>query len=215
MENAGPFMIALTALLAVPAFIFWAGGKASAKARRNGEALAARLGLGFEPKRPALGWFHAPPRGSGTIRGKSVEFYTYSTGSGKARTQWAAITVKPTAAGQLSFKLSRQNFATRVSELFGAKEIQVGDAGFDQRWFVQTNQPDFFRAALLPELRAKLDVLEAQGLTGDLMLKDGVVQYRERGSFYDEALCVRIAAMAEVGCDFADIAEVWAEHPSA
>lgn len=197
------------------AFVVWSGGKASAKAQRNGQALASRLGLVFEAGQPALGWFYPPPRATGTIRGKSAEFFTYSTGTEKSRTRWAAIAIKPRAAGQLAFQLSRQRMTTRMTELFGAKDIQVGDAAFDQRWFVQTNQPEFFRAALLPELRVKLDALAIQGFKGDLLLKEGVVQYREHGGFYDDAQCARMATVVEVACDFADIAEVWADHHSA
>lgn len=211
MDNAAPVLIVLAMGGAITAFVIWAGGRATAKARRNGEALASRLGLVLEPGQPKLGWFHPAPRGRGVIRGKRVEFFTYSTGSGKSRVQWAAITIAPADAGGLTFGIDRQGLLTKLGELFGMKEIQVGDPAFDAKWFVQTNQPDFFRAAFLPELRAKLTALADQGLLrGALALKDGVVKYKERGSFYDEAQCARIAGVVDLACDLADVAEVWA-----
>lgn len=193
------------------AFIFWAGGRATAKAWRNGQALAARLGLAMEPAQPKLGRFYPPPQGQGVIRGKRVTFLSYSTGSGKSRVQWAAIRIAPPGAGGLTFAISRQGLLTRLGELFGMKEIEVGDPAFDAKWFLQTNQPEFFRAAFLPELRAKLTSLADQRqLRGEITLKDGIVEYRERGNFHDEALCGRIAGVVELACDLADIAEVWA-----
>lgn len=192
-------------------FIFWAGGRATAKAWRNGQALAARLGLAMEPALPKLGRFYPTPQGQGVIRGKRVTFLSYSTGSGKSRVQWAALRIMPPGAGGLTFAIDRQGLLTRISELFGVKEIEVGDPAFDAKWFLRTNQPEFFRAALLPELRAKLTALADQGLLrGGFTLKDGIVEYRERGNFYDEAQCGRIAGVAELACDLADIAEVWA-----
>jgi len=97
-------------------------------------------------------------------------------------------------------------------EMFGASEIQVGDADFDRRWFIQTNQPDFLRAALLPELRAKIFTLAAEPSASrlKLMLEDGRVRYAEQGSFASARVAGRIGQAAEVVADLADVAEVFA-----
>ncbi|GAB1489752.1 hypothetical protein MASR2M8_22060 [Opitutaceae bacterium] len=211
MDNAAPVLIALMIGGTITAFILWAGARSTAKSRRNGEALAARLGLTLEPGKPKLGLFHPAPRASGVIRGKRVAFFTFATGSGKSRVVWAAITIIPPNAGGLTFNIDRQGLLTKLIELFGMKEIQIGDPDFDAKWFIQTNQPDFFRAAFLPELRTKLTELSNRGrLRGAITLKDGVVMYRERGSFYNEAQCDRMAGVVDLACDLADVAEVWA-----
>lgn len=212
MDNLGPLLIVLTLAAGIPVLIAWAAARASAKAWRNGQALADRLGLTLEPAQPKFGRFYPSPRASGIIRGKRAAFFSFATGSGKSRVTWAAITIAPADAGGLTFAIDRQGILTRLGELFGAKEIQVGEPAFDAAWFIQTNQPDFFRAAFLPELQAKLTALHAQGqLRGGLVLKDGVVMYKEQGTFHQEAQCARLAGVVELACDLADVAEVWAK----
>lgn len=212
MDNLGPVLIVLTLAGGIPVLIAWASARASATAWRNGQALAERLGLTLEPAQPKFGRFYPSPKATGTIRGKRVAFFSFATGSGKSRVTWAAIAITPAAAGGLTFAIDRQGILTRLGELFGAKEIQVGDPAFDAAWFVQTNQPDFFRAAFLPELRAKLTALHDLGqLRGGLVLKDGVVMYKEQGAFHNQAQCARLAGVVELACDLADVAEVWAK----
>jgi len=215
MENVAILLLMAAIGLGFVGFLLWLGAKSSQKVWRNGQRLAETLGLTPAHGVPTGQWFYPAPRAAGTIRGKRVELFTYTTGSGKSRRHWAAISAAPRAAGGLTLSLARQGFATRVLELFGAKEVQVVDPAFDQRWFIRTNQPEFVRAALLPELRMKLAALDAtHALRGSFELKDGVVKYAEEGGFYDDARCTRFAAVADVVCDFADIAEVWAQQPS-
>lgn len=213
METLPFGLLAILAGLGLVALGVWGSARASVKARSNGRQLAERLGLTLDPGEPLWGLFHPPPRARGVIRGKQVTIFTYTTGSGKSRVQWAAITIAPSGTGGLTFEIDRQGLLTKLAELFGSKEIQLGDPAFDARWFVRTNQPEFFRAAFLPELRAKLTALDAQGLLkGGISLREGVVKYKEQGSFHRQAVCERIAAVAEVACDFADVAEVWASR---
>jgi hypothetical protein len=185
----------------------WLAAKASAQTRENVRGLAGRLGLTLEPVQPVLGFFYPSPQASGRIRGKAVRLYTYTTGSGKSRHTWSAVAATPAVDGGLTFALSRQGFGTKLLELFGAKEITVGNAAFDGAWFVQTNEPDYFRAALLPELQEKFRPLQ-----GACKLEKGVVTYVEQGAFAGEERCQRFARAAEIVCDLADIAEVYAGY---
>lgn len=209
-----PFLF-LGGFVAVFVIIVWQSGKASGVTRANAQALAERLGLELQPAKPTLGRFYPPPRAQGTVRGKRVELFAYSTGSGKSRKTWAAIGVTPTLPGGLKFTFTRQGLGSRVLSLFGAKEIEVGNRAFDERWFIQTNQPEFLRAALLPELQQKLMDLDRTKLPGSIRLEDGVVKYAEQGSFYSRETCDRVGAMLDVLCDLADIAEVWAQSRQA
>jgi hypothetical protein len=150
-------------------------------------------------------------RAEGTYRGKRVEVYSFSTGSGKSRQLWAAISAAPKADGGLNFAFRRQGFGTRVMEMFGAREIQLGDLDFDRLWFVQTNQPDFLRAALLPEIRARISAFAEKGVRGpQIEVESGAVRYAEIGSFSSGRLAERVARAADVVCDLADIMEVFA-----
>ncbi len=185
-----------------------AAKKSSANLRRVAES----LGLSADADNP--GFFQGEPHATGTVRGKQVVMGTYSTGSGKSRTHWCFISAYPGRDGGLSFSLRRQGFGTRVMEVFGWKEIQVGDPAFDARWFVQTNQPDFFRAALVPEIRTRIDELSnaSRVRDGHLQLEKGAVRYAEQGSFSNDAIAERVGRAAEVVLDLADLAEVYASE---
>lgn len=167
-------------------------------------ATASRLGFEFVP---AKGW-RGSARVTGGLHGKQIEFFNYSTGSGKSRKYWSAVSAAAPARGTLTFSLCRRNFGTKLRSFFGAKSIRVGDAAFDDRWFVQTNQPDFLRAALIPELRQALDAAFARGLKGGMFkLEAGVVRYAEQGSFNEER-CRRYEALLPLMCDLAGVAGV-------
>jgi len=174
------------------------------KARAFQADMAARLGLDFIP---AKGWTGSA-RVTGDLHGKQIEFFNYSTGSGKTRKYWSAVSAAAPARGTLTFSLCRRNLGTKLRSFFGAKSIRVGDAAFDARWFVQTNQPDFLRAALIPELRQALDAAFARGLKGGTFkLEAGVVRYAEQGSFNEER-CRRYEALLPLMCDLAGVAGV-------
>ncbi len=206
-----PYLMILI-IVATLVIVFWAAAQASKRASENIRELAAMLGLQADIRPPALGLFYTDPRAAGQWRGKAMEIYTYTTGSGKSRMQWCAVAAALRADGGLRFTLQPQGFGTKVMEMFGASEIQVGDADFDRRWFIQTNQPDFLRAALLPELRAKIFTLAAEPSASrlKLMLEDGRVRYAEQGSFASARVAGRIGQAAEVVADLADVAEVFA-----
>ena len=186
------------------------------RAAENVRQPAGLLGLQFEDKPPVLGVFYSGARAAGQLRGKRVELFPFSTGSGKSRVQWCAVSATLTVPGRLTFHLRRQGFSTKVMELFGAKEIEVGDAEFDRAWFIQTNQPAFLREALLPELREKITALmresgaSARGM--EFKLDGNTVRYAEIGTFSDPARCQRCGRAAEIVCDLADVAEVFAEQ---
>lgn len=201
-----PALIAV-GFLAFVGLALWLGAKASARARELVGQLAGRLGLELEAAQPTLGVFYPSPRANGRIRGKAVALYNYTTGSGKNRTTWSAISVTPAADGGLTFGFGRQGLGTKLQELFGAREIVVGSPEFDAAWFVQTNAPDFLRSALLPELLEKF-----REFRGAFKLERGQVTYVEMGQFDSEERCRRFENAVSLACDLADIAEVYARH---
>jgi len=190
--------------------VFAAGIYFSIKAHRNMvarmSAFAERLGfvLVQGARKTDL------PRITGVVRGKQVEFYNYVTGSGKSRTNWVAVSVTPVVGVTLTFRITRQGFLSKLQALFGAKEITVGDKAFDGRWYIETNKPDFFRAALLPEVRLKIDAASLAArkhVNVEFKLAEGRVRYAEVGGFSDETLA-RYEALLPLLCDLADVAEV-------
>ena len=206
-----------------PRLAFWAvaatvGGLLSwwalVQSRRtavNLTALAQRLGLEyFEAKK--AGWA-SNQIVTGRRDGRDVTFHTFTTGSGKSRKTWRAVSVRPRVIGGLLFHFQPQGLGTKLQELFGTGEITVGDAPFDAAWFIQTNEPDFLPAALVPEVRAKLMAAHASAESGgNFKLEQAAVQYAERGTFADAHDCARFEQLLPVLHDLADIAEVSAER---
>jgi hypothetical protein len=210
-----PFLV-IGFFVAMIALVGWVTARQSKLAAANVRQLAATLGLQVEEKPPALGLFFQAARAAGQLRGKRVELFTYATGSGKSRAQWCAVSAALATGGGLTFHLQRQGISSRLMELFGAREIQVGDAEFDAAWFIQTNQPEYFREALLPELRVKINALVrelgARSPGMEFKLDQGVVRYAEMGSFASGEICQRCQRAAEIVCDFADLAEVFTDQ---
>jgi hypothetical protein len=206
-------------IVGVVGFTFWGAAQQGKRATENVRQMAATLGLQFVEKPPTLGMFYTDARAAGQMRGKRVEVFPFATGSGKSRIQWSAVSAAVPVSTALTFHLRRQGFSTKFLELFGAKEIQVGDAEFDRAWFIQTNQPDYFGGALLPELRAKINSLvrelgtQARGM--EFKLEQNGVRYAEIGSFSNGDCCKRCLRAADIVCDLADVAEVFAEQQKA
>ncbi len=184
----------------------------SVRSHRRGLAnlagLAERLGMQVVRGKRVLGL--EQHRIEGRWLGRQVRFWTYSTGTGKSRRQWIAAGVETPAAGEVAFELRRQGVLTRVSELFGAKEIRVGEARFDAEWFITTNRPVEFAAALLPEIQQKLSALRAAGAPGVFTRRDGWVCYVEQGAFSNDAALARLEASLPVIVDLADVVDVCA-----
>lgn len=190
-----------------PLAMMWAVVKSTRRIRENIARLAADLGLQLDPPEPAKGFLAPPQRAFGHIRGKAVLIHSYATGSGKSRRTWTALEATPNLKGGLTFSLSREGFGTRVMQLFGAKEVTVGNRDFDEAWFVQTNEPDFLRAALLPELQQKF-----RPFRGTFKLEKTAVAYVEEGVIQNDERRLRFVQAADLVCDLADVAEVHARH---
>ncbi|HTO05169.1 MAG TPA: hypothetical protein VL069_15775 [Opitutus sp.] len=185
------------------------------KAGENFARLAVQFGLTPDQPRKILGIVWSQPTATGEIRGRPARLFSYSTGSGKSRTNWCALSIDPRQHGGLTFEISLQGLGSKLKELFGTKEIVVGETAFDAKWFIQTNQPQFMEAALIPELRERLTTSLADAgriRRPTLKLDSGTLRYSEVGSFGNEVCCQRISGLKEVMSDFADVAEVFALH---
>ncbi|HRG56147.1 MAG TPA: hypothetical protein PLG56_08920 [Lacunisphaera sp.] len=179
----------------------------SRRTRDEARAFAGRNGLRLEEE--VLLGFVAVKSLEGEQHGRTIRYWSYTQGSGKSRTHWIAVGVVPRATGELTFELSRQGLGAKILELFGAKEIQVGDRAFDDAWFVRTNQPEVLAAALVPGIRARF-MAQAPGRTGgSYRLEAALVRYAEQGNISGTTLA-RLEAQLPLLHELADIAEVCA-----
>ncbi|MDI1319655.1 MAG: hypothetical protein PSW75_05600 [bacterium] len=192
--------------MAVPAVLVgWLVRRQVIKTRDELRAFAQQAGLRVMEQN-ILG-FASVKSLEGEQQGRRVRYWTYSTGSGKSRTTWVAVGVGVPAGPALEFELTRQHFGTKLMELFGVHEIQVGDPAFDRAWFVRTNQPEFFTAALGPAIRARFMAEASRGRSPSYKLERGMVRYAEMGGL-SAATAGRLAVKLPLLHDLADVAEV-------
>jgi hypothetical protein len=178
------------------------------KTREQLAALAGRLGLELR-RRPATLGFEPPPTVEGRYHNRTVRFFNYTTGSGKSRTRWSAVSAAVNGAAGFTLDLYPENFFVRIATALGMQDIRVGDPAFDPAFIVKSNDPAYAAAALMPEIRTRLLDERRRGAHGHLAIKDGEVRYAEIGGFDQEARVNRLAGMLEAACDLAEVAEVY------
>jgi len=186
------------------------GARQQKRAKENLQRLATRLGLGLStpPRRMLFG--SSAPEVNGVFRGRSVRVYSYVTGAGKHRTHWSALAVTAPNRKRLTLRISGENFFTRAGRAFGIDDVATGDDAFDRQFYVKSNDAAYVRAALLPELRARLTALWSGGARGTITVEGDEVKYAEIGSFSSEAICNRMATLAELLCDLGEFVEAHA-----
>ena len=163
------------------------------------QALAGQLGLSVIPARWLnLSWL------KGTRRGKAVEVRYAQGGRGGP---FVGVSAWLARDGGLTFTLGPRNAVVKLSEKFGRRGLVTGDAAFDAAWVARSNRPEFFAAALLCELRARLTAASVGAVGGTYRLKAGVVTYGEFGWIGDAKYGARLPALLDLVCDLAEIAE--------
>ena len=202
-----PVLLAILLIVGVVVAIVSLAWRQQKLARANLQQLADRLELKVVRRTGLPGDLG---QATGSIGDRLVRFWVFATGSGKSRQNWCAVSVQPRAGSTLNFEIRRQGFGTKIMSWFGAKEIEVGEPVFDAAWFIQTNEPEFLSAALVPEIRAKLMGLVGESGEDGYKLIDGEVRYAVRGYFSTVGIAERLEARLPVLADLADVAEVFA-----
>jgi len=203
-----PVLLVLPGMVALFVLVLWSIRVHTRKTREMLHAFAQRVRLRIQ-EQTVLG-FTSVQSLEGEQAGRVIRYWTYATGSGKSRTTWVAVAVRPRADGGLTFELTRQNLGSKIMELFGAKEIKGGDPAFEAAWFVRTNQPDFFAAALVPQIRARLMAEPAVHRGARYQLDKDGVQYVEQGHLSSAEVVARLERQLPLLQELADVAEVFA-----
>ncbi|MFT3830709.1 MAG: hypothetical protein QM691_13480 [Opitutaceae bacterium] len=202
------FFVGVIVLIVFGAVVL--GRRQAQKAKDNLAALARELGLEFEEKPPALGIFPHVPTASGPHCGRTIRFHTYTTGSGKHRQTWQALAITCANPHGLILQLGTQDFLTALGVKLGMQDVKVGDPVFDDRFVLKTSDPDFVRAALLPEIRAGLLAnWSPRAMGANVKVEAQQLIYAELGSFADTAVVARMKALLEPLYGLAAIAEVY------
>jgi hypothetical protein len=206
-----PALLVLPGMIAMVGLVIWLVRAQAVKTRDRLHAFAQRAGLRVQ-EQTLLG-FTSVQSLEGEQSGRAIRYWTYTTGSGKSRTSWVTVGVRPRGDGGMQFDLSRQNLGTKIMEMFGTRELRVGDPAFDEAWFVRTNQPEYFKVALMPEIRAKFMAAPTGRWGVRYKLEGGWVQYVEQGQLGSAGVVERLEQQLPLLHELADVAEVFGSSP--
>jgi hypothetical protein len=142
---------------------------AAAVAARRQRILDASASLswyaGFRGMRftdPVLGWAHeVSPRVDGVVDGVPVSL---QLGTDAFYTVALAL---PVGALRGNLEVTREGVVAKLTKLFGAQDIQLGDPRFDPRYLVQATADSFPHTVLTDSIRAELLALDAESLSYD------------------------------------------------
>lgn len=193
---------------------FWVAIKQAKKTGVKIEAYAKELGLGVHQKPPLFGVFQGLPEVVGSLQGREVRIYQFQKGSGKNSQTWSALTLGRVTGSDLHVTLSGQGAFSKIRSFFGAKEIQVEDRMFNDRWFIETNDPDFLKVALFGKVCTAIDASQPgfKKPKGRFELKNGELRYEEPGSLSEADRRERIRLAIAAAQELLDVASVHADQ---
>lgn len=153
---------------------------------------------------------------SGNFGGRQVLFYS-TDGNTRYTPYRRVVEVRSASAGSLTFSLRADGITSVLDELWAGKRMEVGDDAIDRTCIWHTNNPEYLRAALVPEILDQLKELLASGAVGHrfgIELADGVVRYEEESGEFEERDVLRLQNRLPFLQDLAAIAEVDADSKS-
>lgn len=121
----------------------------------------------------------------GEHRGTAVTVVQYETGSGSSTTAWTAAIARIDPPLWLGLEVRRESF---VDELFGGRDIQLGDPAVDAKLRVSSFAPArtaTFLSAADGEVRGALHYMQALTSSHSLNVSDSSVQVTRMGVITD------------------------------
>ena len=182
--------------------------------RLLGETLGVDV-VGGEPFFESIQWLSfikKPTKVSGTYRGGTLEVWHFTRGSGKNSSPYIGMKVGLENRRDLSFKIYKEGFFSKIGKTFGMQDVRVGNTAFDKTFIVKCSDPDFIRTALLPEIMEKFFVaFEQHGAKGTIQLEGDEIYYEEGGRIRSEANRARFVALVDLCVDLRETVNVYNE----
>jgi hypothetical protein len=173
----GAAFLAILAGVAVLVLVIWIVARLvrSYRARIDAawSASAAELGVNFIP-----GSWRTHSRIHGSVEGVPVEVRVVTESSGESSSSWTVYTASYPALG-LGLSVRSTRGWQRIGRLFGAKDIETGDAAFDPEVTVKGDDPERVRAFLTPARRMSVHRLLAE--YDRARIEDDQVRWRKSG----------------------------------
>lgn len=188
--------------------------KATDHIRLFGEEIGVNV-IGGEPFFKSIQWLSflkKPTRVSGDYKGGAIEVWHFSRSSGKSSHPYIGLKLRLDNKRKLSFQFHKEGLFSKIGKTFGMQDVSVGDAQFDKTFIVKSNDPEFIRAALLPEIMEKFyDAFEQHGAKGTIKLKGNEIYYEEGGRIRSDESRARFAALIDLCADLRETVYVYNE----
>lgn len=180
--------------------------------RLLGEQLGVHVS-GGEPFFASIEWLSfikKPTWVSGDYRGGPLEIWHFTRGSGKNSSPYIGMRLGLDNPRGLSFKFHKEGFFSKIGKKLGMEDVQVGDPRFDKDFIVKCSDPDFIRAALLPEIKERFyQAYETHGAIGVLKLEKNELYYEEGGRIRSDELRARFVALIDLCADLRETVNVY------
>ena len=146
-----------------------------------------------------------------------LDTFTENNSEGNAYSVYTRMRVPFIPLNDFTFKLQRNNFFNGLTKLFGAQDIEVGDAFFDQQFVIKSNQPDkviqlltdpTLKALIQQQPHIYLAITDRDGFwknelpagTSELYFRcGGVIKETERLKALFDLFCYTVSALTVIG----------------
>lgn len=118
----------------------------------------------------------------GSREGRSMQMRTIARSHGRESVTYTTFSLQLNRKLPATFQITREGFGSKWDKFFGAKEVEVGVADFDDQFMVRTDNEPWLLDILDQQTQKEL-LAVSQVLEGELSLKDGCLTYDEATDF--------------------------------
>jgi hypothetical protein len=198
------YLIVLLPVLIVPwvvlYFLFIASNK---KVNSNFKKLTEKYSLASDfSKKVGMKTY---PNVYGIYRNRQIKFESVVRDSidGKRVIPHTIVTVECANSDGFSFVLVKRNKKNSLNYITGT--VMLDDNEFDDKFIVQTNNPEKLKKMFDFNTKFKLDRVNALGFNGIITLDQNTLQYIERDLLHNDESLMRAELVMHELCDIADV----------
>ena len=175
-------LVSFLAILSVVAFfyfIFYLIARNYKKVNAQWKTLSNRnqLNLNLPPSKWKFILGHYP-----TISGvyKGLDFFSnmYKQGSGDNQVVYTAFTFRLTTVQDLSFRLYKEGFFSKIGKMVGMQDIQLGHQNFDDQYMIKSDNERFVKQLLNARIR-QLFLRKIPNMRGEFSINSNCLEYNE------------------------------------
>ncbi len=195
-------LIPLVILLVIPWIIFFfVYMNAKKKIIKNYKKLEEKYGLSCDYSKKVGMTAHPSAQGLYRSRNIKIESIIRDTIEGKKVMPHTALSVECVNSDNFSFMVVKRK--KRSSFLAGSSLID--DNEFDDKFIIQTSNPQKMKSIFDFNTRFKLDQVHALGFDGAIILKGNSLMYIEKNLLKNDEALMRMELVMHELCDIADV----------